>query len=119
MSNYIDYIQDTYSWALTMGLARNKRDFAQKVCVNYSTISKILSCNDGNLGRLSGRECANKVRVWREAAEKLLNVDRWSQFRREAAKDFTSALVSSGSGLNIKTIAYAIQMADELIKQLQ
>lgn len=37
----------------------------------------------------------------------------------EAAKDFTVALVSSGSGLNPKTIAYAIEMADELIKQLK
>ena len=41
------------------------------------------------------------------------------KFRRETAKDFTVALVSSGSGLNPKTIAYAIEMADELIKQLK
>lgn len=43
----------------------------------------------------------------------------WADFRREAAKDFTVASVSSGSGLNSKTIAYAIEMADELIKQLK
>lgn len=43
----------------------------------------------------------------------------WEKLRREAAKDFTVALVSSGSGLNPKTIAYAIEMADELIKQLK
>lgn len=36
----------------------------------------------------------------------------WEAFRREAAKDFTAALVSSGSGLNPKTIAYAIEMSD-------
>ena len=39
-------------------------------------------------------------------------------FRREAAKDFVVALVSSGNGLNPKNIAYSIEMADELIKQL-
>lgn len=43
----------------------------------------------------------------------------YEKFRREAAKDFTVALVSSGSGLNPKTIAYAIEMAEELIKQLK
>ena len=43
----------------------------------------------------------------------------WEKFRREAAKDFTVALVSSGSGLNPKTIAYAIEMSDELIKKLK
>lgn len=43
----------------------------------------------------------------------------WADFRREAAKDFTVALVSSGSGLNPKTIAYAIEMSDELIEQLR
>ena len=43
----------------------------------------------------------------------------WEAFRREVAKDFTVALVSSSSGLNPKTIAYAIEMADELIKQLK
>ena len=40
-------------------------------------------------------------------------------FRREAAKDFVVALVSSGNGLNPKNIAYSIEMADELIKQLK
>lgn len=58
----------------------------------------------------------------KEAAEELILLRAewdWEKFRREVAKDFTSALVSSGSGLNIKTIAYALQMADELIKQLQ
>lgn len=43
----------------------------------------------------------------------------WADFRREAAKDFTVALVSSGYGLNPKTIAYAIEMSNELIKQLK
>lgn len=43
----------------------------------------------------------------------------WSSFRREAAKDFVVALVSSGNGLNPKNIAYSIEMADELIKQLK
>lgn len=43
----------------------------------------------------------------------------WPSFRREAAKDFTVALVSSGSGLNPKTIAYAIEMSEELIEQLR
>ena len=40
-------------------------------------------------------------------------------FRREAAKDYTVALVSSGSGLSPKTISYAIEMANELIRQLK
>ena len=43
----------------------------------------------------------------------------WSSFRREAAKDFVVALVSSGNGLNPKNIAYSIEMTDELIKQLK
>lgn len=43
----------------------------------------------------------------------------WSDFRREAAKDFVVALVSSGNGLNPKNIAYSIEMAGELIKQLR
>lgn len=43
----------------------------------------------------------------------------WEAFRREAAKDFVVALISSGNGLNPKNIAYSIEMADELIKQLK
>ena len=43
----------------------------------------------------------------------------WESFRREAAKDFVVALVSSGNGLNPKNIAYSIEMTDELIKQLK
>ena len=43
----------------------------------------------------------------------------WDSFRREAAKDYTVALVSSGSGLSPKTISYAIEMANELIRQLK
>ena len=43
----------------------------------------------------------------------------WEAFRREAVKDFVIALVSSGNGLNPKNIAYSIEMADELIKQLK
>lgn len=43
----------------------------------------------------------------------------WEAFRREAAKDFVVALVSSGNGLNPKNIAYSIEMADELVKQLK
>ena len=54
-----------------------------------------------------------------ETPPKLKPDTDWEAFRREAAKDFTVALVSSGSGLNPKTIAYAIEMADELIKQLK
>ena len=43
----------------------------------------------------------------------------WESFRRETAKDFVVALVSSGNGLNPKNIAYSIEMTDELIKQLK
>lgn len=53
-----------------------------------------------------------------ETPPKLKPDTDWEAFRREAAKDFTVALVSSSSGLNPKTIAYSIEMADELIKQL-
>lgn len=54
-----------------------------------------------------------------EDSELDFGFEDWDAFRREAAKDFTVALVSSGSGLNPKTIAYAIQMTEELIEQLK
>lgn len=54
-----------------------------------------------------------------EDSELDFEFEDWEKFRREVAKDFTVAFVSFGSGLNPKTIAYAIECADELIKQLK
>ena len=63
-------------------------------------------------------ETLDRIRFF-EDSELDFNFEDWEAFRREAAKDFTVALISSGSGLNSKTIVYAIGMADELIKQLK
>lgn len=60
----------------------------------------------------------NTTRFFNES-ELDFDYREWEIFRREAAKDFTVALVSSGSGLNPKTIAYAIEMSEELIEQLK
>lgn len=58
-------------------------------------------------------------RIYFEDALIIKEAVDWEAFRRETAKDFVVALVSSGNGLNPKNIAYSIEMADELIKQLR
>ena len=64
-------------------------------------------------------ENLNTIRFFNES-ELDFDYHEWeAAFRREVAKDFTVALVSSGSGLNPKTIAYAIEMSEELIEQLR
>jgi hypothetical protein len=60
----------------------------------------------------------NTTRFFNES-ELDFDYHEWEIFRREAAKNFTDALVSSGYGLNPKTIAYAIEMSEELIEQLR
>ena len=47
-----------------------------------------------------------------------LNKD-WDAFRRDAAKDILCAIISTTVGANPKDITMAIDIADELIKQLQ
>lgn len=58
-------------------------------------------------------------KIYPEGQVVLLEAVDWEAFRREAAKDFVVALVSSGNGLNYQNIAYSIEMADELVKQLK
>ena len=60
---------------------------------------------------------ADDVEILEE--DKPKDTTDWAAFRREAAKDFMAALVSSGNGLNSANIAYSIEMADELIRQLK
>ena len=43
----------------------------------------------------------------------------WSAFRREAAKDILCAIISTTVGANPKDVTMAIEIADELIKQLR
>lgn len=49
----------------------------------------------------------------------LEDVSDWSDFRREAAKDILCAMVSTTNGANPKDVTTAIEIADELIKQLR
>ena len=43
----------------------------------------------------------------------------WSDFRREAAKDILCAIITDGAGVNPEHITMAIEIADELIRQLK
>ena len=43
----------------------------------------------------------------------------WSSFRREAAKDILAGFAASGNGVCKGDVPYAIELADELIKQLK
>lgn len=43
----------------------------------------------------------------------------WQHFRREAAKDILCAIISTTIGANPKDVTMAIEIADELIKQLK
>lgn len=44
----------------------------------------------------------------------------WDAFRREAAKDILAGFAANGKGINRELdVAFAIQLADELIKQLK
>lgn len=46
--------------------------------------------------------------------------DNWDSFRREAAKDILVGIASSGLGVRInQDVAYSVDLADELIKQLR
>ena len=47
-----------------------------------------------------------------------LNKD-WDVFRRDAAKDILCAIISTTVGANPEDVTMAIDIADELIKQLQ
>lgn len=71
-----------------------------------------------NISGWASDDQLNKTRLFDES-ELDFDYQDWELFRREAAKDFVVTLVSSGNGLNPKNIAYSIEMADELIKQLK
>lgn len=43
----------------------------------------------------------------------------WSSFRREAAKDILCAMISTKTEANSEDVTTAIEIADELIKQLK
>lgn len=43
----------------------------------------------------------------------------WAAFRREAAKDILCSMLFAKSGANQEDVTIAIEIADELIKQLQ
>ena len=47
-----------------------------------------------------------------------LNKD-WDAFRRDAAKDILCAIISTTVGANPKDVTMAIDIADELIRQLK
>ena len=57
-----------------------------------------------------------------EEAEKLMkwNYDwDWEKFRRETARDILCAIISTTVGANPKDVTMAIEIADELIRQLK
>ena len=51
--------------------------------------------------------------------EKPKDTTDWSAFRREAAKDLLCSILSTKDGANPKDVTIAIEIADELIKQLK
>lgn len=48
----------------------------------------------------------------------ISNID-WEAFRREATKDILAGFAANGHGVCKGDVAYAIELADELIKQLK
>lgn len=57
-----------------------------------------------------------------EDAKQILKMEAgwdWEKFRREAAKDILCAIISTTVGANPKDVTMAIEIADELIKQLR
>ena len=53
-----------------------------------------------------------------ELIEELDDWD-WEKFRREAAKDVFCAIISHKVGANPQDITMAVEIADELVKQLR
>ncbi len=58
-------------------------------------------------------------RIYLEGALIIKEAVDWDAFRREAAKDLLVGFASSGLGVRITDAAYAVSLADELIKQLK
>lgn len=59
-------------------------------------------------------------RYYHEDALIIKGVADWEAFRREAAKDILAGLAASGLGVNLDLDpAFAVKLADELIKQLK
>ena len=59
------------------------------------------------------KEAAEEIQLLREEWD-------WEKFRREAAKDILVGIASSGLGVRInQDVAYSVDLADELIKQLK
>ena len=57
-----------------------------------------------------------------EEAKQILEMEidwDWEKFRRDTAKDILCAIISTTVGANPKDVTIAIEIADELIKQLQ
>lgn len=88
-----------------------RRDDGKEIEVRLYTEKQYVAteAEDGEVGK----------RIYLEDALIIKETVDWEAFRREAAKDFVVALVSSGNGLNPQNIAYSIEMADELVRQLK
>ena len=57
-----------------------------------------------------------------EEAKQILEMEidwDWEKFRREAAKNILCSIISTTVGANPKDVTMAIEIADELIKQLR
>lgn len=75
---------------------------------------KIQYCKVGTNGPL---RYADQVEILEE--DKPKDDFDWQSFRREAAKDIFCAMLYNKNGATITDVISAIQMADELIKQLK
>jgi transcriptional regulator with XRE-family HTH domain len=133
MNEYQKYVEEAYNWAIKNRLAHNKSDFAELVGVDKTTISQIIK------GRMSGKATAKKIKLWMDAGPstdhtlKLTNTFEegynkavrdmdsfnWLAFRREAAKDILVALCTTMPINMEEDVRQAINIADELIRQLK
>ena len=121
MSENIKFIQEVYAWALKNRIVSSKREFAKETGVYYSTISKLTTANPNNYGRLTGRNSATKVKLWQDQIRAKLENSIWDSFRREAAKDLLPLATQMKDYRDFPwgCVSLAIELADELIKQLK
>lgn len=133
MNEYQKYIEEVYNWALKSRRAYNWADFAKLVGVNKTTLSLIIN------GKKSGKTTAKRIKHWMDTSSStglapelanaieegynkaLRDMDsfNWLAFRREAAKDILVALCTTMPINMEQDVRHAINIADELIKQLK
>lgn len=129
MTEYQQYIVDTYEWARKAGLVSKKQEFAEKIGTNYTALTSLMKGS----ARFVGTRTYEKVKRWRkqienstaETQKKKCDKDfNWAEFRIETAKMFAAIMIKEGTVKGLwpdpEEISFnAVNYVDRLIEELK